>query len=131
MKKSIQCICRVMPKLFLIGLFLAITGCITTTGHRVEAFKRSHNSFVGKTISVFEKAAKNEIKNQIYIGIKSLPNGNMEKEYANFWARSYAPGTKTVVYDCHYFYEYELESQLIVKFRIEEKRKDACQIPGV
>jgi len=42
-----------------------------------------------------------------------------------------APETKKIIYQSHFFYEYEPHSGVIVKFRYEEKVKDACQIPGV
>lgn len=109
------------------GLLFVISGCIATTGSRVESFKRYYSSLVGKSISGIERS----LGNVIFIGVKSAGNGNLEQEYANNWMRVRAPGTEKIVYQCHFFYEYEPQSGLIVKFRFEEKVKDACQTPGV
>lgn len=129
MTKVRDSIYTIVTKFFLAGLTAAIAGCITTTSYRVDAFMLSSNSFVGKTIPEFEKY----ISNAIHIGVKPLPNGNLEKEYANQWRWKYddSGGVRKVILLCHYFYEYEPRSSLIVKFRFEEKVANACQIPGV
>ena len=106
----------VLVRLIWLSLTFAVTGCVTTTGYRVDLFMAHGNSYVGKTISQAERGF-----NSIHLGIKTLSNGNSEKEYIHFWMRD----------KCHFFYEYEPKSGLIVKFRIEEKEKNACQAPGV
>lgn len=50
---------------------------------------------------------------------KKLDNGNREADY--YWF----PSKK-----CHYFFEYEPESGLIVGFRYEESEQFACRFTG-
>ena len=116
-----------LAQLFLLGLCFASAGCISTTQHRVDVFMFTGTSYIEKTITDFERGGLVSI----LISTKLLPHGKFENEYGNVWMRKLTPGTKELIYQCHFFYEYEPESKIIVKFRFEEKVKNACQLPGV
>lgn len=118
---------KVNAVLVLACFVIASTGCITTTASRVEAFISIGQSYIGKTISQSERRGLIATG----IGIKSLPNGNFEKEYGNIWMRKKNPKTQAFTYPCHFFLEYEPQSEVIVKFRFEEKFENACQGSGV
>ena len=64
----------------------------------------------------------NKNKNPRFMGSTTLHNGNIEDQYYDGLLRNKVK--------CHYFYEYEPKSGLIVNFRFEEKEKYDCRATG-
>ena len=111
----------------LIGVSTAMTGCVfnNSVQGRHEMFIDGMNSYVGtKTINYHEKSGAAAISK------KFLANGNIENEYGYATSFVISPDGKGGTFHCHYFFEYQPQSGLIVKFRFEETSKYACRGSG-
>lgn len=94
------------------GLLLVIlSGCFYSPLTPHETFKERNQSEVGRNI--------NEPRFRYFIpkNIKSLPNGNIEYEY-------HVPRK-----ECHYFYEIEPKTGLIVGWRFEGSESECSVNP--
>lgn len=94
-----------------------VLACIDCKPELQESWLRTRNSYIGQ--SMYSQHWQRLNASDKLIGSKILSNGNVENEYENFFVRT-----------CHYFYEYEPRSGLIVKFRFEEDSKYACRASG-
>lgn len=73
-----------------------------------------------------------QIRNKSYSFFRSkvLFNGNIENEYVEGVGSVRGVNGAPNFHPCHYFYEYEPKSGLIVNFRFEEKEKYDCRATG-
>lgn len=63
----------------------------------------------------------------LFLGESDLINGNKERGYR--YGRFDANNLKLFP-QCHYFYEYNVKTGVIVSFRFEESKRFACRISG-
>lgn len=89
-------------------MFLSLPSCSSVTPH--ENFKDHMSHTVGKRINDPRTWARPDR----YIGSKVLQNGNTENEYQFHGS-------------CHYFFEYDPETRIIVGWRFEGSERD-CEI---
>ena len=73
---------------------------------------------------------RNKNKDPRFMGSRTLPNGNIEDRYFDSGGAIRGVNGAPAFYPCHYFYEYEPKSGLIVNFRFEEKEKYDCRATG-
>lgn len=115
-------------RFFLLNIWLVLGGCAFDHSQKGlhESFIVGKNFIVGKkTISFYEKRGARTIS------VKALSNGNIENEYVTANSFVAEAARNSGVFHCHYFYEYEPQSGLIVKFRFDEKSQYACKTSGV
>jgi len=119
MKKTVHFIWTVVAGSLYIGLVLALSGCIfnNSTKDRHLDFIKNSELYVGQ--NMYASHWKNRNAGPSYIGSKTLPNGNIENKYILH-----------VKAACNFFYEYEPQSGLIVKFRFEESVLYDCRLTG-
>jgi hypothetical protein len=98
--------------LYLVTFILLLLGCSAVTPH--ENFRDHINGEIGKsTDNAPDYSFRHEKK---VINSKSLPNGNIEKEYK--YLRS-----------CRYFFEINPKTHIIVGARFEGKESDCVVAP--
>lgn len=108
-----------LPFLFS-GCFYSLAGLDMSVEGRHQIWVDEHQRCIGQNTSVCRYWYRNEDNKPYpyyYLGTTSLINGHFEVGFAD--------GK-----ECHYYYEYEVDTGLIVGFRFEESDKYTCRITG-
>ena len=115
-----------LNEIFLFGIVCGLAGCTLFIDTSIQArhnwWLEDAHKRIEQNPNMYAPYWRNKNKDPRFMGSRTLPNGNIEDQYYDGLLRNKEK--------CHYFYEYEPKSGLIVNFRFEEKEKYDCRATG-
>ena len=123
-----------LNEIFLFGIVCVLAGCTLFIDTSIQArhnwWLEDAHKRIEKNPNMYAPYWRNKNKDPRFMGSRTLPNGNIEDQYFDSGGAIRGVNGAPVFYPCHYFYEYEPKSGLIVNFRFEEKEKYDCRATG-